>query len=384
MKKIILIGLISISAVLLYAGGLHFGMTGAVKSKVKELDEKVLDRKINQENKPSLVLKGQIGTGNTTSAPRFAATTSSKINRIVLISVLPPGGSDITSVYRVVDVNTISTSTFSVDISEERNRHLGVLFVNDDDSLAGALQLSASSDTSLNILPLEKLTTGVSEIDLKTISFSFDTYGNIAVPSYDPVGEGKEISITDEEKVTLGKLSKVMSSILKNPDANSNGKVDFIEGYYFSFRFQLGFKGCTVSSATADGIYDGVISTSIWLNGFHTNFSVRVKSDIYEKGAGDNLGYLDLPITFPSSYTATHSTTTGRPTQNYVGPNGGTILPVDGEYVIDASTMGWGLLKFKISGLEQTFDYLLIPVPSFYVENGYLKKLHGDGKNLMI
>jgi hypothetical protein len=360
MKKILLIGLISISAVLLYAGGLHFGMTGVVKSKVKELDEKVLDRKINQENKPSLVLKGQIGTGNTTSAPRFAATTSSKINRIVLISVLPPGGSDITSVYRVVDVNTISTSTFSVDISEERNRHLGVLFVNDDDSLAGALQLSVSSDTSLNILPLEKLTTGVSEIDLKTISFSSDSYGNIAVPSYDPVGEWKEISITDEEKVILGKLSKVMSSILKNPDANSNGKVDFIERYNFSFRFQLGFKGCTVSSATADGIYDDVISTSIWLNGFHTNFSVRVKSDIYEKGAGDNLGYLDLPITFPSNYTATHSTTTGTPTQNYVGPNGGTVLPVDGEYVIDASTMGWGPLKFNISGLEQTYLYRYI------------------------
>jgi len=383
MKKILLIGFISISAVLLYAGGLHFGMTGAVKSKVKELDEKVLDRKINQENKPSLVLKGQIGTGNTTSAPRFAATTSSKINRIVFISVLP-GGSDITSVFRVVDINTISTSTFSVDISEERNRHLGVLFVNDDDSLAGALQLSVSSDTSLNILPLEKLTTGVSEIDLKTISFSSDSYGNIAVPSYDPVGEGKEISITDEEKVILGKLSKVMSSILKNPDANSNGKVDFIEGYNFSFRFQLGFKGCTVSSATADGIYDGVISTSIWLNGFHTNFSVRIKSNIYDNSYGENLGFLNLPITFPSNYTATHSTTTGRPTQNYVGPNGGTVFPVDGEYVIDASTMGWGLLKFNISGLEQTFDYLLIPVPSFYVENGYLKKLHGDGKNLMI
>ena len=49
MKKILLISLISISAVLLYASELHFGMTGAVKSKVKELDEKVLDKKLTKK-----------------------------------------------------------------------------------------------------------------------------------------------------------------------------------------------------------------------------------------------------------------------------------------------------------------------------------------------
>jgi len=45
MKKIFLLGLILTSSVFLYAAGLRLGMTGAVKQKVKELDEKVREKK---------------------------------------------------------------------------------------------------------------------------------------------------------------------------------------------------------------------------------------------------------------------------------------------------------------------------------------------------
>ncbi|MFA5779951.1 MAG: fibronectin type III domain-containing protein [Elusimicrobiota bacterium] len=45
MKKFFLLGLILVSSVFLYAAGLRLGMTGAVKEKVKELDEKVREKK---------------------------------------------------------------------------------------------------------------------------------------------------------------------------------------------------------------------------------------------------------------------------------------------------------------------------------------------------
>ena len=44
MKKMFLLGLIIASSVMLYAAGLRLGMTGAVKEKVKELDEKVREK----------------------------------------------------------------------------------------------------------------------------------------------------------------------------------------------------------------------------------------------------------------------------------------------------------------------------------------------------
>ena len=61
-KRIILIGLIVISPVMLNAAGLQIGMTGAVKSKVKALDKKVRAKKAKIN---ALSVTGQLNPPNT-------------------------------------------------------------------------------------------------------------------------------------------------------------------------------------------------------------------------------------------------------------------------------------------------------------------------------
>jgi hypothetical protein len=331
------------------ASGFHIGMTSAVKSKVKELDEKVTAYKASHPSTSPLTLRGTFAAPSSTV--RRAAGDA--VNRVALVTP------------ESFRVETIGSTGFSLEVGVEKGRPLGMVFINTAGEIAGCLTTVVTSTDTLSLLPLTKVREGTTAIDLQTIHFSTDTYGNIAVPTYDPVQSDREIPLSSSEKKTAAKMSKILAGILKNADVNGNGTVDFLEGKYFRLNIQYHLNAGKVPYGAADGAYNATVFTTSTLNGFYTRCVVYPDHD-----DRDN----NFPLTFPAGYTWSHGTATGVSgyTQNTSGPVGGTAFPVDGTYTVDASSIGEGTLTFNVYGQEDAVENLVIPFPTYHVTNGKL------------
>ncbi|OIO73168.1 MAG: hypothetical protein AUJ85_08855 [Elusimicrobia bacterium CG1_02_37_114] len=357
MKKILLnkyntVAVLSV-AFLVYCGlsfaGFNLGMTGAVKNTIKILET-------NKRNQSNLNIKGNFtGTGSSSVRKSDAVGT---IKKIAVIT------------YNWFRVENINSTDFSIPImTNEIGKPVGLVFIDDQDKVAGCLQIVASSTDTLNLLPLTKVKDGVTQIDLQLISFSTDTYGNIAVPEYDPVGADKEIPFSQDEKILAAKITKVLGSILKDPDINNNGIVDFIENRFFKIGFRYGLNVGQLPAGGTDGTYSATIDPVVTLNGF------RIDCKIFPDYVNNS-----LPITFPATYTWTHGSYTGHEnsdslTQNFDGPGEGTVPPVDGEYIVDANSIGCGTLTFNVVGQQDAVDSILILAPTFHISGGKLQKI---------
>lgn len=329
--------------------GFNLGMTGAVKSTIKVLEK-------NMENyKRRITIKGNFTGTGISSIRKF--DTSAAITKIAIVT------------YGNFRVENISSTGFSVPvITNEFGKPIGLVFIDDQDKAAGCLQMIASSTDTLNLLPLAKVREGVTQIDLQLISFSTDTAGNIAVPEYDPVGENKEIPLTQDEKVLASKITRVFGGILKDSDINDNGVVDYIENRFFKIGFTYAIQGGTMPAGGADGTYSATIAPVVTLNGFGTSCKV------FPDHVNDC-----FPITFPAAYTWNHSGYAGvncdSLTQNFAGTGGGTVPPVDGDYIVDANSIGCGSLTFHVIGQQDAVDNILILLPTFHVSGGKLQKI---------
>lgn len=361
MKRIILSLIIVVFACgLIFAGSLHFGMPSAVKSKVEELDKKVKEKKL--ERLERLVLKGNFGGVFGSSFRSFSE--EHPITKIVLVTI---------DSFRIVD---ITGDNFSIDIANERNTPVGIIFIDNSDQMAGCLQFVATSTDTLNLLPLTKLKEGTQEIDLEKISFSEDAEGNIAISTYDPVGENKEISFSETEKKAAAKMTKILANILKNPDVNGNGTIDFLENKYFILNIQYHLNAGEIPAGGSDGQYDATVFSIANLNGFYTQCL------IYPDYMNEENRF---PLTFPSSYLWTHGNYTGNNnnddyTQNNGSPEGGTAFPVDGNYIVDAGAVGCANLTFRVTGQQDAVDNLIIPFPRYYISGGNLRKITWEWK----
>lgn len=134
-------------------------------------------------------------------------------SQIALVVALYPDG-------RYV-VSFVSDGKFTIEV--EKGSPVGLLFLEEDRDFVGYLSLGNGIDS----LPLNKLAPSVTEIDLKTLTIS----GNVITPSHNPIGT--EIPITGEELIVIAQNDDFFAAILKNPDADGNGKVDFMENEFF-------------------------------------------------------------------------------------------------------------------------------------------------------
>lgn len=328
--------------------GFSIGMPGAVRNTLKALET-------NKRN--DLTIKGNFTGAGSSSIRKFGAGET--ITKIAVVT------------YRFFRVTDVSGSDFSVPImSNEIGKPIGLVFINDLNKVAGCLQMVTSSTDTLNLLPLTKVQDGVTQIDLQKISFSTDTAGNIAVPEYDPVGENKEIPLTQDEKLLAAKITKVFGSILKDSDINDNGVVDYLENMSAVLGFSYSVRAGQVQAGTTDGDYTVTTSTELSLDIFKTY--VKIFPDRIDN---------DLPITFPAGYTWNHGGHAGGPmcmdngTTNSAGPGGGTMPPIDGDYVVDATSLGHGTLTFHVTGQQDAIDSILLIKPTFHVSGGKLKKI---------
>ena len=121
-------------------------------------------------------------------------------------------------------VSSVSNGRFSIDV--EKVSSVGLIFLKENNAYLGYLTLGEGIDS----LPLAKLASGVTTIDLQTLSFSDSTF----VPSHNPIGS--EILLTPEEKVIVAQSDDFFASVVKNPDVDCNGEIDFLKGEFFAMQ----------------------------------------------------------------------------------------------------------------------------------------------------
>ena len=121
-------------------------------------------------------------------------------------------------------VCSVSNGRFSIDV--EKSSSVGLIFLEENNGYLGYLTLGDGIDS----LPLTKLAPGVTVIDLQTLSFSDSTF----VPSHNPIGS--EILLTPEEKIIVAQSDDFFASLVKNPDVDCNGEIDFLKGEFFAMQ----------------------------------------------------------------------------------------------------------------------------------------------------
>jgi hypothetical protein len=266
----------------------------------------------------------------------------------------------------------------NIDISSEIGSPLGVVFVDGNDNLLGVLNIE-TSEGPLNVLPLTKLID--SEIDLGKITFGVDSEGNkIATPENDPIGEGKVIDMTETEKNAAALTNSVLSSIIKHPDANNNGIIDYLEDKYYRFCFQYHFNAGRVPEyQPGDGNFDTIVFSTAILNGFYTRCGV-----ISSQNINSNWWNSRYPLDFPDSWNSnwqrghyTGSINDDDYTQNNNGPGGGTHYPTEGFYTVTITDDGDSPydVQFYISGQNKVVDSVIIAIPTYHVNGGMLQKI---------
>ena len=160
-------------------------------------------------------------------------------NEVAKVMVFYKDGSYISS--EVTD-----DGNFSIQVN--KGDPAGMIFVGAGDSFLGYLTLGNGIDT----LPLNSVAEDVAEIDLGIL----DSSGLILEPSQNPLGN--EIPLTPAEQKALAQCDDLFSSIVKNPDVDGNGIIDFLEGKRFFIEIHYGIPGGRFGSNLTPEIYQPI------------------------------------------------------------------------------------------------------------------------------
>jgi len=106
-----------------------------------------------------------------------------------------------------------------------------LIFLGSSNQFLGYLTLQ----NGIESLPVKRIKSNVATVDLGTLSSS----GQIVEPGHNPVGD--EIPLTDDERDALAQFGSLFHSIVKNPDVDGNGVIDFLEGktYFMELIYNL-------------------------------------------------------------------------------------------------------------------------------------------------
>jgi hypothetical protein len=194
-------------------------------------------------------------------------------------------------------------------------------------SISGAIALVQSAayyDSIVQVSAASSINpTSIAAIDLGTLSSS----GSIVEPSRDPLTS--EIRMTAAELKSLAQISSMFSSIVKNPDVDGNGVMDFLEGKNYImqiiYRFNAGaFNNNLVASASGFGLSYNQLSFSPPLS--------------YQPNSATITGPAGSPFASPTLLNkALGDSSTNR--YYYYGPSLQTLLTA-GTYTVQGSSGG--------------------------------------------
>lgn len=174
------------------------------------------------------------------------ALNSSDVAKVIVIG---PAKSNFSGIdwgnsykYKINNVN--SNRTFTVDV--ERDVPVGMIFVDYANQYLGYLSLK----NGITAIPTNLISATSFTIDLGTLSSS----GFIVKPSRDPLTS--EITMTAAELKSLAQICSMFSSIVKNPDVDGNGVIDFLEGKSYFMQIIYVFDAGSFDSNLVAAVHD--------------------------------------------------------------------------------------------------------------------------------
>ncbi|MEW6674554.1 MAG: hypothetical protein AB1348_00790 [Nitrospirota bacterium] len=223
-----------------------------------------------------------------------------------------------------------------------------MIFVGATNNYLGYLTLGSGIDS----LPLTKLSSGVNTIDLQTLSSS----GLIVEPSHNPIGP-ELLPLTPEEQTAIAQSDDFFASIIKNPDVDGNGTLDFLEGKFFNLQILYYITGGNFA-----GNLIPTVTTPAYITGYKFAFGAKDTDRpdaVYFTGPTGS-GLSSSLSEQPNVYT--DSTTYFSP---YVT---NPVIPPAGQYTVSYKT---STLAFSISDQSSAPSNVVMAVPTV--------TLNGDG-----
>ncbi len=307
-------------------------------------------------------------SGSSSATAGNIQATPSAVKKIILITE---------NYFRTIDVDD---TAFYEDISGQKGRPVGVLFVGEGDQPLGILNLETSKG-NLNILPLISLTDNT--IDLGNITFGVNDEGiKAAIPEKDPVGPGKTINMSNTQKEKVTVLSNIMAAIVKETDVNGNGILDYSENRLYLFSFSYFYNpGYLPTYQAGSGSWSADNSDIATLGGFFTGCGYKTDNN---QNWHTNRYRMEFPSSWNSSWERGHYVGYNNNddyTQNNDGPYGDTHYPTDGTYIITIDDdLPQYDAEFSISYQEEVVQNVFIPFPTFHVEDGMLRRITWNWK----
>ncbi len=165
-------------------------------------------------------------------------TSSLDPNQASKVLIFYPGRTTSYLTANIVD------GSFSIEVS--RSNPIGMIFVDTSNKFLGYLYLK----NNIASLPMSRVKAEVATIDLGELFLS----GLVVEPENNPLGT--EIPLTEDERKALEQFNGFFASIVKNPDIDGNGVIDFLEDKrYFTqiiYHFNSGKFGSDLT-ASVDG-----------------------------------------------------------------------------------------------------------------------------------
>lgn len=162
--------------------------------------------------KGSLSVRGRVaaGAGPASAMAAGNAFDPSAIRTVVLFDTLG-----------AFSTAPVTNGSFSVDAAV--TMPAGLIFAGAANQFLGALSLGSG----IGALPLSKAASGLTSIDLQTLTAS----GNLLIPGHNPIGA--ELPLTAAEQVAFAQANGLFAATVQNPDIDGNGVVDVLERKFF-------------------------------------------------------------------------------------------------------------------------------------------------------
>lgn len=249
----------------------------------------------------------------------------------------------------------VSNGSFSIDI--DKSSPAGLIFAGSSNNYLGYLTLNNGIDS----LPLNKLASGISAIDLGVLSSS----GLVVQPSHNPIGT--EILLTSEEQTAIAQGDDFLASVLKNPDVEGIGTIqNLLTGKYFRPFIMYFVNGGNFASALTPNVNTPANITgyrfSLDAHDTDTNFPAYV---IFTGPQGSGLANLQND---QSPQIHTNSAMYGSP---YITA---PVIPPAGQYTVNYKN---SILTFDIPDQSSTTSNIVVAVPTVTLNaNGTIQKVN--------
>lgn len=191
----------------------------------------------------------------------------------------------------------------------------------------------------------------LANIDLGVLS----SLGNIVEPSRDPLT--KEINMTDAELKSLAQVSGMFATVAKNPDADGNGVIDFLEGKNYPMEIDYIFDA---------GSFGGGVSASISNFRLSNNILVFAPPISFQPANPTVTGPVGSQFEVPAALTSQVGDSDTHRLYYSINPS---ALLTAGVYTLKGST--GGELSYYIPSQGSVMSDVVVIVPSVV--------LNGDG-----